>query len=81
MIGGPAKNVQFATPGRSVNVYIERRADVTQEQFESVLRGIKASGIEELVPGILAVKIDGVHLQALKQVADVSMMDEKTPKA
>jgi hypothetical protein len=81
VIGGPAKNVQFATPGRSVNVYIERHADVTQEQFESVLRGIEASDIKELVPGILAAKIDSLHLQTLKQVADVSIMDEKSPKA
>ena len=81
MIGGPAKNVKLAAPGRSINVYIERRAGVTQEHLETVLRGIKASNVEELVPGIFSAKIDGGHLGSLEQVAEVSMMDEKAPKA
>jgi hypothetical protein len=81
MIGAPAKNVQFPEPGRIVNVYIERRAGVTREQLESVLLGIKASDIEELVPGVLSAKIDGRYLKSLQHVAEVSMMDEKSPKA
>jgi hypothetical protein len=81
MLGAPAKNVQFPVPGESVNVYIERRAGVTREQLESVLRRIEASDIEELVPGVLSAKIDGGHFKSLQRVADVSMMDEKSPKA
>jgi hypothetical protein len=81
MIGGPAKNVQLPVPGQTVNVYVERRAGVTREQLAAVLRGIKASDVEELVPGVLSAKIDGGHLKSLQHVAEVSMMDEKAPKA
>jgi len=81
MIGGPAKNVQLPVAGQTVNVYIERHPGVTREQLEAALRGIKASDIEELMPGILSAKIDGGHFKSLAHVAEVSMMDKKAPKA
>lgn len=81
MIGVPAKNVQLPVAGKTVNVYVERRAGVTCEQLEAALRGIQASDIKELVPGILSAKIDGGHLKSLQHVAEVSVMDEKSPKA
>ena len=81
MIGAPRKPVGLATPLRNVNVFIERRAGVPQEKFDEVVSSINASDMEELVPGILSAKIDGSHIEALSRVAEVSVMDEKAPKA
>jgi hypothetical protein len=80
MIGLSAKNVRLPVAGQPVNVYIERRAGVTREQLEAALRGIKASEIEELVPGVLSARIDGGHLKSLQHVAEVSIMDDKAPR-
>jgi len=80
MVGGPAKNVTSAVPGQKIYVYIERRPDVTPERFDVVTRNIGAADVEELVPGILSARVDSKHLDALKSVAEVSVMDEKSPK-
>ena len=80
MMGGPPKKVPFSTPGRSMRVYIEPRANVTREQLDAVLGGIDAAELEELVPGVLSARIDGANLKTLEEVAQVSIMDEKAPK-
>jgi len=80
MMGEPAKKVRFGTPGRSMRIYIERRPDVTRERFDAVVGGINAAELEELVPGVLSARIDGANLETLEEVAQVSIMDEKTPK-
>ena len=79
-MGGPAKKVRFGTPGGSMRVYIERRSHVTRERFDAVVGGINATELEELVPGVLSARIEGTNLKTLEEVAQVSIMDEKTPK-
>jgi hypothetical protein len=80
MMGEPAKKVRSGTPGRSMRVYIERRPDVTRERFDTVVRGINAAELEELVPDVLSARIDSANLKTLEEVAQVSIMEEKTPK-